>query len=526
MKKCLLFLLPVLLSAFSCGRDDMPATDRTRALVRELLVKLDSTEMYASRREREIDSLKASLAGTSGQARYDICSAIAEEYSNYIADSSLTYWMEAVRIASDACNDSLRINAEFAQAQFLSSIGFFTEAYEILQSIPRNELRGENFIAYYESMTNLYHGLYSGTDELEKYRVRYRSVYNEYRDSLLAVADTTSEVYLRNMERKEARAGNFDKAREYNARRFGNIRETGPRLNATRLYDNFAIAYLYECKLTGEAVDNLLESAIIEVEASNQDIASLLRVEQLLFDNNEIKAAKKVSDYYYSTMQKLGSRLRRLNGIDQTIKINDQNFLALGRKNRYIWLALGLISVLVIIMGLLLVITRNSFRKIKVLNDNLETAGKISKGYVGVFFQQYSLYIKRMEEFRVKIHSNLKRRNVEQALLLTSPSDNSSSSEIKEMNRNFDSAFLEIFPDFVQQVNACLKPEAAIIPKKTEMLNTELRILALQKLGFTDTAKISELLHCSIKTVYNKRSEISCGLAVPKEEFEAMLSKM
>lgn len=504
----------------------MPATDRTKGLIEELLVKIDSADFYARRKECGIEALKSALPGKSASEHYELCCAIAEEYSNYVVDSSVTYWRKAMRIAAEMGRDSLNFQAELSLSRLLSTTGFFAEACEILDSVPCDGLKGDALVSYYDALSSFYHGMYSCSDEPEEYRRNYRSAYNRYRDSLLAVVDTTSDIYYRNLERKEARAGNFDEARRYNAKRLENITDPRSRMNATRLYDYYAIAYIYEKKLTGEAVDNLLESAIIEVEASNQDVASLLRVEQLLFDNNEIKAAKKVSDYYYSTMQKLGSRLRRLNGIDETIEINNQNFLSLSRKNRYIWLALGLISILVIILGLLLVITRNSFRKIKVLNENLETAGKISKGYVGVFFQQYSLYIKRMYEFRVKVHSNLKRRNVEQALLLTSPSDNSSSSEIKEMNRNFDSAFLEIFPDFVQQVNACLKPEAAIIPKKTEMLNTELRILALQKLGFTDTAKISELLHCSIKTVYNKRSEISCGLAVPKEEFEAMLSKM
>lgn len=82
------------------------------------------------------------------------------------------------------------------------------------------------------------------------------------------------------------------------------------------------------------------------------------------------------------------------------------------------------------------------------------------------------------------------------------------------------------FPTFVEDFNSLLKPECHIVLKDSEKLNTELRIFAMIKLGVTESARISELLHYSIKTVYNKRSGINPKLAIPKEKFEKMLKEL
>ena len=48
---------------------------------------------------------------------------------------------------------------------------------------------------------------------------------------------------------------------------------------------------------------------------------------------------------------------------------------------------------------------------------------------------------------------------------------------------DFDQLFLTLYPNFVEKFNALLKPEAAIMPKRGELLTTELRIFALIRMG-------------------------------------------
>ena len=85
---------------------------------------------------------------------------------------------------------------------------------------------------------------------------------------------------------------------------------------------------------------------------------------------------------------------------------------------------------------------------------------------------------------------------------------------------------MDIFPDFIKTVNACLKPDAQIVPKKTEILSTELRILALIKLGIEDSTKIAEMLQCSVKTIYNLRSGLKARLAISEEAFKKVILEL
>lgn len=83
---------------------------------------------------------------------------------------------------------------------------------------------------------------------------------------------------------------------------------------------------------------------------------------------------------------------------------------------------------------------------------------------------------------------------------------------LKELYANFDTAFLHLFPDFVERFNELLKPEERIVLRKGELLNTELRIFALIRLGIEDSSQIAEFLRYSVNTIYNYRAKVKIRL--------------
>ena len=91
----LLLLLMTVAVLFSCRRPLTPQTERTRALVNELLSKLDSTDVYAARKERTIQAIKEKLPESTEDERFALCSRIAMEYSNFVLDSALVYMEKA-----------------------------------------------------------------------------------------------------------------------------------------------------------------------------------------------------------------------------------------------------------------------------------------------------------------------------------------------------------------------------------------------------------------------------------------------
>jgi DNA-binding NarL/FixJ family response regulator len=83
--------------------------------------------------------------------------------------------------------------------------------------------------------------------------------------------------------------------------------------------------------------------------------------------------------------------------------------------------------------------------------------------------------------------------------------------------------FLRIFPNFVSRFNALFAPEDQIRLKENELLNIDLRIFALIRLGITDNEKIAQILEYSVNTIYAYKTRIKNRSTVPNEEFETRI---
>ena len=92
--------------------------------------------------------------------------------------------------------------------------------------------------------------------------------------------------------------------------------------------------------------------------------------------------------------------------------------------------------------------------------------------------------------------------------------------ELAEFFHNFDTTFLQLFPDFVEDFNHLLSDGESIQLKQGQLLNTELRIYALVRLGITDSVKISHFLRCSLSTIYNYRTKIRNKARDSRESFD------
>lgn len=90
---------------------------------------------------------------------------------------------------------------------------------------------------------------------------------------------------------------------------------------------------------------------------------------------------------------------------------------------------------------------------------------------------------------------------------------------LKQLYEQFDKMFLLGHPDFVQRINALLKPEEQIVTIDAQSLTPELRICALISIGITDSVSIAELLRYSTQTVYNYRLKIRKKAIIPENSF-------
>ena len=93
------------------------------------------------------------------------------------------------------------------------------------------------------------------------------------------------------------------------------------------------------------------------------------------------------------------------------------------------------------------------------------------------------------------------------------------------INRAFDTAFLDMYPSFIEEFNALLKPEEQVKPAHSRSLTTELRIFALIRLGVKDSSEIASLLFYMPRTIYNYRSAFK-NKALNRETFEEDVEKL
>lgn len=85
---------------------------------------------------------------------------------------------------------------------------------------------------------------------------------------------------------------------------------------------------------------------------------------------------------------------------------------------------------------------------------------------------------------------------------------------------------MHLFPNFVGKFNDLLQENEQILPKKGELLNTELRIFALIRLGIEDSSQIAEFLRYSVNTIYNYRAKVRNKARGSREDFDDLVRKI
>ena len=509
------------ISALSCAAKGI--SPRNKALLDSLVVRFDSLDVYQTRKLDKIQKVKdraESLREPAGlfQAYLDV----AREYRYFDSDSTIAYIEKAREVARLSGEREAWARAGIQSARMLTVVGYYQEAIDRLSGIDRNDISQPVLGEYYEAMSLLYYELFHFDGSRLEFRDKYEKFYDSYLDSVAMTVPPDSEYGLRAREKKAYYAGDAAAAMKYNEQRMA-IAAKGT-IAESFVYFERSLIYRDLVRSDDDYITCLLMAAIIDLENSNQDVAAFTQLVSGLMDVVDVRILDKMSKYSYDTMLKFRSRTRRLIGTDMIIETDEILRRQLLSQKRQLTWSLAMLSVLSVILVAVLCYLGVLIRKGRIMNRRLEQSNRISNSYIASFFELYSSYIDRLISFRSRVNTSLRRGNTAYVIELTNPSRDITNDELKHMYDSFDTAFLDIFPTFVEDINSMLKPECQIEVKDKGKLNTELRIFALIRLGVTDSSRISELLHYSIKTVYNKRSGINSKLAVPRQKFEKALS--
>ncbi len=171
------------------------------------------------------------------------------------------------------------------------------------------------------------------------------------------------------------------------------------------------------------------------------------------------------------------------------------------------WILGGLLIILAIASVAIWRLRRREYHARKHLQRRLEEFTQSKQMFVGEFLKLFSLFMEGIEE-----HSRLLQRRIAAGKTTEIIESLRSGRLLHEQGKilfsGFDCAFLNVFPTFVDDLNALLLPDKRIELQDPHVLTPELRIMALQRLGIDDSQRIARMLGFSVNTIYAYRNKI------------------
>ena len=184
----IIMLLPCSLGMYASAIDSLLSVlDKTIVMRRQ----------YEEEKERYISLIKDELkqGRLTDMERYLIQNRLFAEYNSYISDSALHYINENILIATWLNNRQWINSSILNKVHILNTSGLFVEAMELLKSLPRNTLEGENIVDYYVCFENLY--LYQAEYATDRnYVNNYLRIANLYRDSIISLVPEDTYRYV------------------------------------------------------------------------------------------------------------------------------------------------------------------------------------------------------------------------------------------------------------------------------------------------------------------------------------------
>ena len=493
------------------------------------------SELLAEK-EIRLKALKDGLQeGLDEDQLFKLNERIYDEYMAYNFDSAYYYINKNVE-RQRALGHADRFAASAVRmAHILAVSGIFNNARLLLNEVRVEDISTANKIDYYEQQSelNLFRSEMANFTPLFP---AYVDSMQHYRQKILEIAPHDSYNYIFNLATYTCEQGEVDKAIKM-------LEDYLPKLRqGDRHYSivTSTLAFFYTHKDQPKTREKyLLLSAISDLRASILENNSLRELSIILLERQEYKKAYNYLQQASADAKLYGSRLRSLQAARLAPLITQAYDTERVRTQNRTYILLAILSVITLLLiGTIAFILsmmrkrRAAIEKINTLNQELERrnaaveaannemkeSNRIKDEYIGRFLELSSNYIQRGEE-RAKLLNRLARDKKMAELYAELKSSSSLNESIRLFYQNFDTAFLNIYPNFIKEVNSLMANGNQFEVDGGQKLTTELRILALIRLGINDNQKIADILRSSITTIYTYRSKIK-SRALSKDTFE------
>lgn len=475
------------------------ATQRTDSLLRVYDDLVSNAAYYVSLRQAQIDSIKILPATPGNNLR------LAELYVPYQSDSAMHYYSMVI---NDNDTD-LAVLAAIRRIRLLASIGNYDAAFSERQ---RLRMIPEQYrITYCDAMYRLYNEASMST-KLQPYGDTYWAAAQAYADTLITFCESHGLrplEYLRQCITRANSRRDYLSALAYTDEA---MRSLTPEQHDYAIFAfERAIIYREMGDLQG-FYQWLIRSAITDVRCGITDNGSSWMIAMEVYNSGDINRAYRYINYSVNNANTFNANPRYQQIAPLALMISHTYEDAQQQFNFRLWAAvIALAAVILAVIAAVIVAHRRNKElrdlngQLRVLNSRLEESNMVKEQYICRYLEVYSDMIDRMARMARKTEKD------PDAFLRKA---------MAAFYLDFDRTFLTLYPTFVNDFNALLRPEARILPKQGDILTTELRIFALVRLGIDASAKIAQLLRFAPNTIYNYRAQIRNAALTGKDDFE------
>ena len=515
--------------------------------------QLELRTTYEQNRLHRINALKSVIQqqDLSPEQSYGFHKQLIDEYKAYNFDSTMHYIEASAQLASQLNRKPYQDQIRICRGLIFATSGNFLESSDILYNeIDSLNLDPALFPEYYIALQRLAAELaeYSTDPEIKRIYTGRRAY---YRSKIMEQTDPQSDEYLYYLFQDAYQTGDLSRADSLSSMLVFRHKESTHSYAIYAYHRSTVFQNLMEEELQMEW---LARSAMADIQSAVKDHASLTRLATVLFETGgNINRAFRYIDISLADALFYNAKLRPwqvASVLPQIEKAYQEKQVTQNRRVRVFLISISaLVLVLVLASAYLVKQTRRTIRahsslreinkrivaqnkelnrvnaQLQKLNNQIAESNRVKEGYIGLFLAILSDNLDKMKEFRSYVKRSIRYGKTQE---LSEELNNTewAEEEVANFYRTFDTAFLELYPSFVQDFNALLVPEEQIVLKKGELLNTELRIFALIRLGIKDSGRIASLLRYSVNTIYNYRAKIKNTALGSRDDFEDRVSSL
>lgn len=489
---------------------------------------IEKRTFYVDQKKMKVDVLKAKADRKKGIAKFYAIDAIYEEYKAFIYDSAFAYALHLQQTARELNHPVLLNEAKIKMGFALVSSGLFNEALDSLRMISSDELPDSLKVKYYDLMARTCYDLADFSRD-NYYGRLYGERGTSYIDSAMNHLDEKDILYYLLNGLKLLHMRDMESASKYYEaaiRRF-NLKPQEYAIAASTL----SFIYFYSDRKE-QSKEMLIRAAIADIRSCTKETIATMNLAERFLQEGDVTKAYKYIKVASEDAEFYGARQRKVQVAAIYPVIEARQLAEVEGKRKMLLIYSSLITLLMLsVIGFSIVIYKQNKklqkarRIISKANENLtftnhqlQDANKIKEEYIWYYFNTTADYISKLDALKKTLDLKLMTKKLEDIRFAV---DNINiKREREELYHNFDKTFLKLFPNFVEVFNSLFKPEDQIQLKDGQLLNTELRIFALIRMGVHDHEKIAKILDYSVTTIYTYKTRIRNKSTVPSEDFD------